>query len=73
MAGRFVYIVTIELDGAVGPIWVRAPEGDVSPEVLACLTTTLRTARFAPPRGGHPTAIDVPITLGRQDQNGGAT
>ncbi|CAN5924027.1 hypothetical protein BH11MYX4_BH11MYX4_26990 [soil metagenome] len=24
MAGSFVYVVTIELDGTVGPVWTRS-------------------------------------------------
>lgn len=70
MAGRFVYIVAIEIDGSVGPVGLRprdpadaAAEVDVSAEVLACVTATLRSAKFAAPPGGHPAAIEVPITL----------
>lgn len=72
MAARFVYVVTIEPDGKVGSIWIRSPEGDATPEVLACLSTALRAAKFRPPRGGHPAALDVPITLAPEETDAGA-
>ena len=70
MAGSFVYVVTIELDGTVGPVWTRNREGNLSDEVIGCMSSVLRSATFPAPRGGHAAAVDVPVSL-TQDATGG--
>ena len=67
MAGRVVFIITVEINGTVGPIWHRRPDGNLSTEVLACVSSVLASATFPPPRGGHPAALEVPLTLSDSD------
>ena len=48
------------------PAAVRA-QGNLSTEVLACVSSVLASATFPPPRGGHPAALEVPLTLSDSD------
>lgn len=62
MAGSTTVTAVLKGDGSVESANANNTQG-LSPAVTKCLTDTMKSARFPPPKAAQLTTIDVPLSF----------